>query len=430
MNYLKLFGVACVLWFGVSCSTDPAPIVPDDSDGNESSHSMYKVGLMSITTENNAPILSKDKKDYINCNIIIESEKQEWNYTGTGRIRGRGNSTWLWYPKKPYRIKLDKKSEILGLASEKDWVLLANYRDPTHLMNAFTFIVGQHVGLPYTNHSRFLEVILNGDYIGLYQLTEQVEQGGSRVAVDDDQGMLISLDADDGPDLNPSGGDNFWSVVYRMPVCVKHPEDASALQLKAVQEDLARLEQAIKQGDYVATAKLLDIGSFIDYMIIQELVYNVEVAAPRSVYMHKDKNGLWKMGPLWDFDAGFDFDWTTMYTGHNYFANYRELVLGTNPLYHTGGYRVPSFFTDLFRSKRFVVEYKERWQELKGKIITDYWEETNLLVVNGSDAMKRNAERWPIDKDWKQEIPRMKQWLEQRVDYLDTIIKNYPIGTK
>ena len=172
--------------------------------------------------------------------------------------------------------------------------------------------------MPYTNHSRYVEVTLNGEYIGLYQLTEQVEQGSSRVAVNDEQGMLISLDADDGPELNPNGEDNFWSTVYRMPICVKHPEDATAAQLKAVQDDFARLEQSIHEGNYEATAQLMNIASFIDYMMIQELVYNVEVDAPRSIYMHKDKNGLWTMGPLWDFDAGFDFDWGTMYTGHNY----------------------------------------------------------------------------------------------------------------
>lgn len=274
---------------------------------------------------------------------------------------------------------MDKKSEILGLATEKDWVLLANYRDPTQMMNTFAFIAGEKLGLPYTNHSRYVEVTLNGEYIGLYQLTEQVEQGSSRVAVDDEQGMLISLDADDGPELNPNGGDNFWSTVYRMPICVKHPEDATATQLKGVQDDFARLEQSIHDSDYETTARLMNIASFIDYMIIQELVYNVEVDAPRSIYMHKDKNGLWTMGPLWDFDAGFDFDWGTMYTGHNYFTSYRELVLGTDPVNHTGGYRVPSFFTDLFKNKRFVSEYKARWMEIKGEIMSEFWEETEYF---------------------------------------------------
>ena len=296
MKYSNLFGLICLSLFLAKCSDDsgsvgPCPIVPEVP-----SPSIYQVARLTIDTENGAPIVSKDKKDYVNCTLTIDSEKEEWNYTGTGRIRGRGNSTWLWYPKKPYRIKLNKKSEILGLATEKDWVLLANYRDPTQMMNTFTFIVGEKLVLPYTNHSRYVEVTLNGDYIGLYQLTEQVEQGSSRVAVDDEQGMLISLDADDGPELNPDGGDNFWSAVYKMPICVKYPEDATTNQLKVVQNDFARLEQSIYESNYEATSKLMNIASFIDYMLIQELVYNVEVDAPRSIYMHKDKEGLWKWG--------------------------------------------------------------------------------------------------------------------------------------
>lgn len=420
----------CLSILFASCSGESEPACIHPIFPKVPSTFIYQVAQLTINTENGTPIVSKDKKDYVNCTLTIDSEKEEWDYTGTGRIRGRGNSTWLWYPKKPYRIKLDKKSEILGLATEKDWVLLANYRDPTQMMNTFAFIAGEKLGLPYTNHSRYVEVTLNGEYIGLYQLTEQVEQGSSRVAVNDEQGMLISLDADDGPELNPNGEDNFWSTVYRMPICVKHPEDATAAQLKAVQDDFARLEQSIHEGNYEATAQLMNIASFIDYMMIQELGYNVEVDAPRSIYMHKDKNGLWTMGPLWDFDAGFDFDWGTMYTGHNYFNSYKELVLGTDPVNHTGGYRVPSFFTDLFKSKRFVSEYKARWAEIKGEIMWEFWGDTDNFVVCCSDAMKRNAERWPIDKNYQMEIARMKQWLQQHTDYLDTVIKNYPSGTK
>ncbi|WP_300704668.1 CotH kinase family protein [Bacteroides sp.] len=430
MKFSNLFGLICLSLLFANCSDDSETIGPCPEVPEVPFPLMYQVAQLTINTENAAPIVGKDKKDYVNCTVIIDSEDEEWDYTGTGRIRGRGNSTWLWYPKKPYRIKLDKKSEILGLAAEKDWVLLANYRDPTQMMNNFTFIVGEKLGLPYTNHSRYVEVTLNGEYIGLYQLTEQVEQGSSRVAVDDEQGILISLDADDGPELNPDGGDNFWSTIYRMPICVKYPEEATTAQLKVVQDDFAQLEQSIREGNYETIAQRMNIASFIDYMLIQELVYNVEVDAPRSIYMHKDKNGLWTMGPLWDFDAGFDFDWGTMYTGHNYFASYRELVLGTDPVNHTSGYHVPNFFTDLFNNKRFVKEYKARWTEVKGKIMKEYWEEISIYEASCFFAMGRNVDRWPIDKSYAVELSRMKQWLEKRIDYLDTVIKGYPAGTK
>jgi spore coat protein CotH len=426
-SYILLIILGLLLLVHNSCSF----IDGSDNDKNipeTSAIDSFKVAQISITTENTAPVNSRET--YVNCSITVKSDTKEWNYTGTGGIRGRGNSSWLWCPKKPFRIKLGEKAGILGLKAAKDWVLLPNYRDPTQLMNTFAFTVGHGLGIPYTNHIRYVEVTLNDSYTGLYLLTEQVEQGGNRVAIDPKDGILLELDADDGPELSPDADDNFWSLVYRMPVCLKSPDIASASQLSTVGSNFALLENVVRTADYDAVAKLLDIQSFINYMLIQELVYNVEVDAPRSIFLYKDKGSRWIMGPLWDFDAGFDFDWSTMYTGHNYFTSYKELVLGTDPVNHTKGYAVPSFFTDLFRSKRFVSEYKARWLTVKDKIMNEYWITTQKYADNISGAMARDAARWPIDKNNKTEISRMKQWLTNRVDYLSTIIVNYPAGTK
>lgn len=426
METRKLLTLCCFSLLFAACSdnndepaTEPEMPVIDH---------VYQVAQLNIQTENNAPILGKEKEHYVNFTLTVDSENPEWDYEGTGRIRGRGNSTWLWYDKKPYRMKLDKKASILGLAEEKDWVLLANYRDPTHLMNTFVFTAGEKLGMPYTNHTRYVEVTLNGDYIGLYQLTEQVEQGETRVNVADEGGILLSLDKDDGPELAPNEGDNFWSEVYALPICVKHPEDQTSAQLNAIKEEFAQLEQAIKNNDYYTASVRMDMQSFIDYMILQELVYNVEVDAPRSVYMHKDKGGKWVIGPLWDFDAGFDFDWGTMMTGHNYFTTYKELVLGTDPARRIGGYQVPKFFVDLFNNKQFVSEYKARWKEVRELVMSEFWETTYLYAQNAAEAMKRDATRWPIDKKYSTEIIRMKEWLSKRCSYLDIVIANYPEG--
>ena len=418
---------------GVDPQPDPQPEPPVVS-------AAHAVAVMDITTENGAPIKGKDKEHYVNCTITVDHPDDQWDYTGTGRIRGRGNSTWEWYDKKPYRIKLDEKASIVGLAAEKDWVLLANYRDPSNIMNTFVFELGHVMGMPYTNHSRYMEVTLNGEYIGLYQLTEQIEQGKNRVAVDDAEGVLISLDADDGPEHSPRAKDNFWSDVYGLPVCVKYPEDLQTAGLDAVREDLARLEEAIyairkRTGTLDAVNELMDVQSFIDFLIIQELVYNVELAAPRSMYMHKDKGGRWVMGPLWDVDAGFDFDWGYMYDGHNYFATHKELVLGTDPIHHTGGYWVPEFFTDIFRSNEFREMYRNRWDEISPLILTTVWENTQKYIDAAEEAMGRNAQSWPIyapsdnirheELDFQVEIVELYTWLEKRIAYLTPIIHKY-----
>ena len=395
----------------------------------------YQVARIDIAIDGGIEVTSKRKEDYLGCTIKIESDTAAWNYEGRGRIRGRGNSTWLWYPKKPYRIKLDEKASILGLDEEKDWVLLANYRDPTHLMNTFVFEMGRGLGMPYTNHTRYVEVTLNGDYMGLYQLTEQVEQGKNRVNINGKQGWLLSLDVDDGPKEAPEAGNNFWSEVYRMPVCVKSPEAEDYAMPESLTDDARRafatLETAIHSHDYDALAKICDIPVMIDYLLIQEFIYNVEVAAPRSIFLFKDNgdDDKWTFGPLWDFDAGFDFDWGHMTTGHTFFSDYRETVLGTDPARHISNYDyTSSFFTDMWASKKFVTEVKKRWKEIRPRIMAVFWPETKAYAEAAAEAMEHDAMRWPIDKAFKTEINRMEKWLNSRTVYMDNIVNNYPNG--
>lgn len=447
MNNFKYFLPLAAVMMMAACGNDVNPDGPQPKPEPEQPtySAAHTVAVMNIETVKGMPIKGKENTDYVDCTVSIDHPDDKWDFEGTGRIRGRGNSTWLWYDKKPYRIKLDEKASIIGLAADKDWVLLANFRDPTYLMNTFVFELGHTMGLPYTNHTRFVEVTLNGDYIGLYQLTEQVEQGGNRVDVDDVEGVLIALDVDDGPYESPGATDNFWSDVYGMPVCVKFPED---IDLSGIRKDFAELESAIlairqNKGNAAAikasmdkVRELLDVKSFIDYLIIQELTYNVELAAPRSMYMHKDKGGKWVMGPLWDFDAGFDFDWGYMYDGHNYFASYRKLMLGTDPIHHGGGNAgVPNFFTDIFRSDEFCEEFIARWEEVSPLIMSEVWENTMKYYEAGEAAMTRNSQRWPIyfpsdghpmeEINYHAEIADMYSWLSSRIDYLTPIFNKY-----
>lgn len=451
---ILLFGWALVVLAGCSSESDvpeavpvpvPAPVPVDTvkTDTNKTSEvtpaktfpARYCVAKISIDVDGNMAVTSKEKDDYRACAIKIESDTAVWNYEGRGRIRGRGNSTWEWYPKKPYRLKLDEKAPILGLDEEKDWVLLANYRDPTHLMNTFVFEMGQGLGMPYTNHSRFVELTLNGDYKGLYLLTEQVEQGKNRVAINKHEGLLLSLDVDDGPAEAPGAGDNFWSEVYRMPVCVKSPEAEDYPTPETLVDDarsaLGSLERAIQRHDYDALSSICDVDGMIDYLLIQEYIYNVEVAAPRSIFLYRDKgdDAKWTFGPLWDFDAGFDFDWGQMTTGHKFFADYRETVLGTDPARHVSDYTyTSSFFTDMWKSKQFVSEVKARWNRLRPRIMAEFWPEAKRYAEAAAEAMERNARRWPIDRQPKTEINRMEKWLNSRTVYMDNIVTNYPNG--
>ena len=397
--------------------------------GTDESKDPYQVFQLYITTNDGSDITSRDY--YTDCHVSLNAKGSFSNYSALAQIRGRGNSSFLWYDKKPFRLKLNDKHKLLGLDKAKSWVLLANYRDVTDLMNTFVFEAGRWLGLPYTNHTRYVELYVNGDYRGVYQLTEQVQQGKNRVAVSDDRGILISLDVDDGPGEAPDAGDNFWSTVYRMPVCVKYPDDErfTANTVDSVKAVFAELEQAIKAKDYEAVEQLLDIPSFIKYQQLQEFVYNVELSAPRSIYMHKDGDGKWVMGPLWDFDGGYDFDWSNMYAGHTFFANVTETVMGTNPLKRNGNYNyVPQFFTDLFGCKQFVQQYKAQWAAVKDSLVSRNWNECMKYVEHLREgAMDREAERWPLrGKDFETELEKMHSWLKNRLIHMSYLIPAIP----
>ena len=397
-------------------SPEPEPELGDDIDP-ESGFEFY-VGKMDINTAGGVKINSKE--NYVDCSISIDHINSKWNLDNVeAGIRGRGNSTWEWYPKKPYRIKFDKKQAVLGLGKAKSWVLLAEYRDPTDLMNAYVFELGQAMEMPFTNHNRYVRLTLNGEDMGLYHLTEQVQQGETRVDVADEGGILLSLDQDDGPNYSHEP-DNFWSSVYHMPVCVKHPEEQTQTQLYEIRDKFAELEQIIKTGSYEEAEKILDMKIFADFLLIQELVYNVELDAPRSMYLHKDTEGKWTMGPLWDFDGGFDFDWGQMYTGHRYFSNTRELVMGTNPYNRTGAsYNPPRFFTDLFRHDEFKKTYKEEWKKIKN-LHYQVWETTKKYVTNSEWEHEQNL--WPINLQYTGQISAMGNWLNNRIVYLNSFI--------
>jgi hypothetical protein len=136
------------------------------------------------------------------------------------------------------------------------------------------------------------------------------------------------------------------------------------------------------------------------------------------------------MGPLWDFDAGYDFDWGDMYHGHTFFSDYRETVMGTNPLRRNGQYSyVPQFFTNLFGCPEFVEQYKAHWLQVKDRLVSHAWQECMKYVEHlRQGAVQREQQRWPVrGKDFDTELEKMHQWLLRRADFMTTLIANIPV---
>lgn len=147
--------------------------------------------VLHIDTENNAPILTKT--DYVAATYYLDPKGVE-GVEAFGseaaplplQIRGRGNYTWTGFDKKPYRLKLDKKQALMGMEKSKHWALLAHADDSKgFLRNAVGFQLSRLIGLPWTPGDAPVEVVLNGDYIGLYFLTETVRVDKTRVNVYD-----------------------------------------------------------------------------------------------------------------------------------------------------------------------------------------------------------------------------------------------------
>ena len=127
---------------------------------------------------------------YENGELTLDKELKQ--------IKGRGNSTWTAYPKKPYNIKFDKKTSLLGMPKAKKWTLLANYFDYSliHTANAFFFAAG--FGLPYTSEYRHVDLYVNGNYLGNYFICESVEIGENRIEIND----LEKANETANPDVN------------------------------------------------------------------------------------------------------------------------------------------------------------------------------------------------------------------------------------
>ena len=353
---------------------------------------------------------------YVACTIEIAGNGQYEDIApASARIRQRGNSTRLWYDKKPYRIKFDTKTSVLGLPANKDWVLLANYRDQTKFMNAIAFDMARYMGsFPFVNANRFVEVEINGDYMGMYQLTEQIERATSRVDID-------------------------TSDVY--------PKNISAERLEAIAADFATLEQAIVSADYDNVQKLMDMESFIDFILLQEITRNVELEAPRSMYLYRDDTGKYHMGPVWDFDGGFGYGWDE--DTKEYFTS-QSWILGTgnpskSPYNCTAenkndwgmcnganmrfnsydGRAVPGFFANMFANGTFLAAYKARWESHKTGILADAFAKLDAYVSQTAIALENDATRWPPIRRYDVEIQSLKAWLTERIDKYSRVLAQY-----
>jgi hypothetical protein len=370
--------------------------------------------VISINTDNSRPVTSREK--YISAKItIIDPVNAGNNINETVKIRGRGNSTWEAI-KKPYRIKFDKETSLFGLESAKSWVLLSDYQDNTLILNTVVFELGKRMGMPFTNHYIHAELVLNGVYQGNYMLTEQIQVGKGRVDIDKDKGFLVEMDGhyDDEP--------KFRSAILQLPVMIKHPEDLSDESgYSFVKDRINALEAALFNPAFPDSGyqDLINLDTFVDCILINDIARNTDFQSPNSVYLYMDDDRLC-MGPLWDFDFGFDFHGSG---GGEYFDNAQGMFYNTK--FRDSQGRV--FFDRFFEDPYFKAKYKARWQEIRGVLdgMPSFMDEIRSRLQKSYDA--NFTVYWWNRRDYPAEIQRMKNWWNARLKYMEGEIELFQV---
>ena len=359
---------------------------------------------LTITTTDPSIAEIPSKDYYLEGTLAVNGRGGYEDYTGKTEVKGRGNSTWG-YPKKHYRLKLNKKAEICGLGKAKNYVLLANHLDPTLMLNSVAFKIGRLLELPFTNHAIPVDVVLNGIYKGSYLLTEQIEVKENRVDLDENNSVMWELDSywDDEP--------KFKSTAFNLPVMVKDP-DLTTEQFEYWKKDFNAFttqfaKEPLEGNSYV---DMIDIESVAKFLITFNLVHNMEINHPKSVFLHKERNGKYVMGPIWDFDWAYDYEGTS-----NHFGRYNT------PLFSSSMNGVgTAFFQRFLQDSRVKTIYKRTWQDFKNNKLDALLQYVDDYAVMLKPSVERNSELWENTRSFDTKVKELKTWLRNRADYIDS----------
>lgn len=376
-----------------------------------------------IYTEGGVGIPSDKSK--VDCEIyIIDEEGGEYETISAENctVNVRGNSTSSAY-KKPYNIKFDSKTDVLGMGKNKKWSLLANCYDKTLIRNAVVMDFAKEIGVPYTPDYRFVDVYVNDKLQGSYLLIDSVEVGETRVDIDvDNNEYLLELD------WNPEDPDcyYFYSWGDSIKFAINEPEisDLTEQQKRYVKGLVSDAEAALRSGDYNEVVKYFDIESMANFYVTLEFFRNIDVATS-STRFHI-KGGKIYGGPAWDFDLSS--------------GNYNVDYYGKGTLEQRFHATSMKWFGELVTYPEFQQLVCERFLDMQDVIVNLYTD--NTLGENKIDTMlnaygasfDRNhneagwapnvvhhssmqLERHP-DKTYEENVEFYRNWLFERNEWL------------
>ncbi len=259
-----------------------------------------------------------DKVTNVNCTIsLIPADANDTVKTKTGTFRLRGNNS-MSYDKKPYRLKFDKKHHVFNSpASAKKWVLINNYGDKTLMRNIIAFEISRRLGMEFTPFCQPVDVMINGEYKGCYQLCDHVDVNKNRVNIEEmDNTMTTGDDLTGGylveVDSYAAGEENYFYSQRGNPVTIKYPssDDITTEQTTYIKNRFNSMESSLFTVNYATSSgyrRLLDLDSFLRHFIVGELSGNTDTYWSMNMYKHRNDDHFY-VGPVWDFDLGFEND--------------------------------------------------------------------------------------------------------------------------
>jgi hypothetical protein len=358
-----------------------------------------------------------------------------YEHFGNIQIEVRGESSAI-FPKRSYDFELrdaedkDTSVALLGMPRESDWILQGPFADKSQIRNALIYELGRKTG-HWNPRVKFCEVILNGEYLGLYNLIEKIKRDSNRINIaklrdteiegtDLTGGYILKYDKPDGEIVN---------IVYPKEKNLQ-PEQQNYI-LNFIEEYESTLYSNDGLNEDTGYKKYIDENTLVDYMIIAEFAKNCD-SYLYSTYFYKnkiDRDNRIKFGPLWDFDLCFGNSiWQEGFLTYNWQFDYP-----LNDAFH---------ITRLFEDPSLVDKFEDRWFELReGMLHTDsIFSMIDSLTSTLSEPIKRNFEVWPVENkgvffpvyiapDYRSEIDSIKAWITKRVTWMDENISTiyYPV---
>ena len=361
-----------------------------------------------INTEDGESISSKT--EFKNAEITIDGRNIFPSMDATAvQIKGRGNSSWGW-PKKPYRLKFAKKVKPLGMTNGKNWVLLSNYQTGSLMANAIGMKAANLMGAAAANHIVPVELYLNGEYQGSYNLTEKVGFSNNSVELEDESAAaLLELDSYyDEPD-----GQKFYSMPYDLPINVKEPDFSdettpTKLTLEQVEDDFNSFLSTLYYGQDIS--KHVDIEQLARFLMVNELICNYELFHPKSTFCYREdflsESSKYVFGPVWDLDWAF---------GYERYYTYFHGEANSNYWTDTPVLEAREFIRDLrFKNSDLNIVYQALWEKFMQEDLAELMEYCQDYYDFAHNSFDHNYELWGDATDYGKQASLAAKWLEAR----------------